>query len=129
MRRVLAIVDDFMVRSRIEAAAGPETELRFTGGPDDLLAALDPPPDLILVGLAATRQDWAAQLSQVRAQPAGAAVPIVAFGPHRDLEARRRALAAGASRVLANSALMLALPALLRGEATALETSGYEGSE
>jgi CheY-like chemotaxis protein len=129
MPRVLAIVDDFMVRSRIEAAAGPETGLRFTSGPDDLLAALEPRPDLVLVGLAASRQDWEHQVRLIRAHPEAAAVPIVAFGPHRDLEARNRALAAGADRVLANSALMLALPALLRGEPADLEAAGYEGSE
>src|SRR5437773_2572433 len=107
-----------MVRSRIEAAAGPEIRLHFVRDSADFAAQLDPPPELILVGLAATGQAWAELLPTVRLQPGGRDSPIVAFGPHLDLELRERALAAGADRVLANSALMQALPGLLRGEGT-----------
>src|SRR2546423_15672695 len=105
-----------MVRSRIEAAATPETALLFPGDPAEFARQLDPPPDLILVGLAATRQPWPELIRQARATPALRRVPLLAFGPHRDLELRARALDAGADRVLANSALMVALPGLLRGD-------------
>ena len=40
-------------------------------------------------------------------------VPVVAFGPHMDAEGRRRAKAAGASRMLANSNLERDLPLIL----------------
>ena len=115
-RRVVALVDDFMVRSRIEAAATAETELSFPRSEAELVAQLEPPPDLILVGMAATRLPWADLVRAARARMVGHAVPILAFGPHKDLELRTRALEAGADRVLANSAVMLALPELLRGE-------------
>ena len=113
-RRVVALVDDLMVRSRIEAAAGPETELIFPRIAADFTAALEPSPDLILVGMAATRLPWP-DLVRAARERAGQELPIIAFGPHMDLALRERALEAGASRVLANSALMQALPALLRG--------------
>ena len=112
-RRVVALVDDLMVRSRLEAAAPPDLGLAFPRDADELAAALVPPPDLVLVGLAATRLPWPELIRTAR--QAAPAVPIIAFGPHRDLALRSRALEAGADRVLANSALMVALPELLRG--------------
>jgi hypothetical protein len=117
-RRVVALADDLMVRSRIEAAATDETQLVFPRSRAEFLAQLDPPADLILVGMAATRLPWVELICAARASRASRAVPIYAFGPHLDLVLRGRALEAGADRVLANSAFMLALPALLRGEAT-----------
>jgi len=67
-----------------------------------------PPGDLLVVDLAA-RADWD--------EPIKAAVQrgtrVVAFGPHMDAAARRRAKDAGAWRVLANSNLQRDLPAIL----------------
>jgi CheY-like chemotaxis protein len=114
-RRIVALVDDLMVRSRIEAAAPPDAELIFPPNQAAFTRALDPPPALIVVGLTASRQPWSELIRASRADPATRAVPVVAFGPHKDLELRRRALEAGADRVLANSAFMLALPQLLAG--------------
>jgi DNA-binding NarL/FixJ family response regulator len=117
VRRVVAVVDDLMVRSRIEAAAPPEVQLSFPRGRAELLGQLDPPPDLILVGMAATRQPWAELIRAAREHLSSRRVPVVAFGPHKNLALREQALAAGADRVLANSALMTGLPGLLGGEA------------
>ena len=114
-RRVLVVADDLMVRSRIEAAAPSNVELYFSRNPTDFEAALTPLPDLLLVGLAATRQPWADLIQLARSRAGTAELRIVTFGPHMDLELRSRALAAGAERVLANSALMLALPSILAG--------------
>src|SRR5262245_28621540 len=98
-----------MVRSRLEAAAPADVELHFAASAADFTAALTPLPNLVLVGLAATRQRWPELIELARQQADSSALPILAFGPHRDLELRARALAAGADRVLANSALMSAL--------------------
>jgi DNA-binding response OmpR family regulator len=106
-----------MVRSRIEASATPETELIFPRDAADFNEKLRPPPDLILVGMAATRLPWPELVRDARARSSTREVPILAFGPHMNLELRARALEAGVDRVLANSALMVALPGLLRGEA------------
>jgi hypothetical protein len=131
-RRVLVVADDLMVRSRIEAAAGPAVELRFSRNLADFEAALTPLPDLLLVGLAATRQPWADLIQLARSRAAAGQLRILAFGPHLDLELRARALAAGAERVLANSALMLALPSILAGTDLPAERpteAGQVGSE
>ncbi len=122
-RRVLVVADDLMVRSRIEAAASPGVELYFSRNLADFEAALTPLPDLVLVGLAATRQPWADLIQLARSRAAAGKLRILAFGPHLDLDLRSRALAAGAERVLANSALMLALPAILAGTARTAERS------
>ena len=115
-RRVVVVGDDLMVRSRIEAAAPEDGTLSFPRSAQDFAAQLDPPPDLIIVGMAATRLPWPDLIRAARANPASREVPVLAFGPHKNLELRSRALEAGAERVMANSALMLALPRLLRGE-------------
>jgi hypothetical protein len=112
----VVLADDLMVRSRIEAAAPHDLALLFPASRAEFEAQLDPPPDLILVGLTATRLPWAELIQAVRSSPAAREVAVLAFGPHRDLELRGQALEAGATRVLANSALMVALPRLLRGE-------------
>jgi hypothetical protein len=113
-RRVVVIVDELMVRSRIEAAAGPETTLLFPQTSAEFAAQLEPPPDVILVGTTTTKLPWVQLIREARQRPGGDAISIVAFGPHMDMELRDGALDAGADRVIANSALMNTLPGLLR---------------
>jgi hypothetical protein len=67
-----------------------------------------PRGDVLIVDLSA-RADWEAAIRQAREH----GVPVMAFGPHMDADARRKAKAAGASRVLANSNLARDLPAIL----------------
>jgi hypothetical protein len=63
----------------------------------------------LLVVDMAFKGDWEGEIrAAVRA-----GVPAVAFGPHVETEARRRAKEAGAARVLANSNLRRALPGIL----------------
>jgi CheY-like chemotaxis protein len=64
--------------------------------------------DLLVVDLSA-RVDLEEGIRQARTR----GIPVVAFGPHMDTESRRKAKAAGASRVLANSNLARDLPAIL----------------
>jgi hypothetical protein len=64
--------------------------------------------DVMVVDLGA-RGDWEAAVREVSAR----GVPVIAFGPHMDGEGRKRAKAAGATRVLANSNLARDLPRIL----------------
>ncbi len=64
--------------------------------------------NVMLVDLGA-RGDWEAAIREV----SGRGVPVIAFGPHMDVDARKRARAAGATRVLANSNLARDLPRIL----------------
>ena len=113
--RLLAIVDDLFVRSRIDAAAGVAgVEVRYVGSIDEVRAAVaERPARAALVGMAATRRRWPELVRQIRAEPTTRGLYVLAFGPHKNLELRSQALDAGVDRVVANSAFTRLLPALL----------------
>src|SRR5215212_8929430 len=67
-----------------------------------------PKGDVLVVDLSA-RGDWEGAIRDA----AGRGTPVIAFGPHMDADARKRAKQAGASRVLANSNLARDLPGIL----------------
>jgi hypothetical protein len=112
---LLAIVDDLMVRSRIDAAAGVAgVEVRYAGSLDEVRAAASERPiRALLVGLAATRRPWPAIVQGVRGDEALRGLYVLAFGPHMNLDLRAKALDAGVDRVVANSAFMRLLPKIL----------------
>lgn len=70
---------------------------------------------LLLVDLDAGWLDAPAVISELRRDPATAAVPIVAFSSHVQRDAMAAARAAGADEVLARSAFLHRLPGLLAG--------------
>jgi hypothetical protein len=112
---ILALVDDLFVTSRIDAAARVTGRaIRYVRSAEDFRVALgETKAAVILVGMAATRLPWAELIREAKADSVGAGVYVLAFGPHKNLELRRRALEAGADRVIANSAFTKALPTLL----------------
>jgi DNA-binding response OmpR family regulator len=112
---MLAVVDDLMVRSRIDAAAqATGVEVSYVTTADEARRLLDGrQARALLVGMAATRRPWADLVRALKDDPATHSIYVLAFGPHKNLELRARALEAGADRVLANSAFVRALPALL----------------
>jgi hypothetical protein len=112
---LLAIVDDLFVRSRIDAAAEVAgIDVRYVASPADLQVASDArTPRALLVGMAATRRPWPDLIRAVRSTPELHDLHILAFGPHKNVELRRKALEAGADRVVANSAFVRLLPTLL----------------
>ena len=78
-----------------------------------------PAPPLLLVDADSDRLPWAEAVAAVRARPALAAVPIVAFFSHVHAGRAAAARAAGASRALARSAFVQELPGLLEAAAAA----------
>ncbi len=68
-----------------------------------------PAGDILVVDLAASG-DWESSMKAAVARN----TPVVAFGPHTDAEARRKAKGAGASRVLSNGNLARDLPNILK---------------
>ena len=68
------------------------------------------PEGSMLVADIDARSDWESAIREATQR----GIPVVAFGPHTNTEARRRAKEAGASRVLANGNLTRELPAILR---------------
>ncbi|SRR5437016_14478815 len=67
-------------------------------------------PALAIVNIATTGVDWEAAIRQART----AGLKVLAFGSHMDLEARTKALEAGAQRVVANSKFTSDMPGLVR---------------
>jgi DNA-binding response OmpR family regulator len=67
-------------------------------------------PALVIVNTATRGVDWEAAIRAARAQ----GLPVLAFGSHMDLEARQKALQAGAQKVVANSKFTSDMPGLVR---------------
>ena len=80
-------------------------------------------PALVIVNTATTGVDWEAAIRQART----AGYPVLAFGSHMDLEARAKALAAGAQRVVANSKFSSDMPGLVKRMMT--EPGAVDGNE
>ena len=77
-------------------------------------------PRLVTVNIATKGIDWEAAIRTARAND----IPVLAFGSHMDLDARARALEAGAGKVVANSKFVSDMPGLvdsmLNGAASSL---------
>ncbi|HJT55012.1 MAG TPA: hypothetical protein VJ761_00845 [Ktedonobacteraceae bacterium] len=76
----------------------------------ELAASGDEKPDLVIVNIATQGVDWEAAIRQACAS----GYPVLAFGSHMDLEARAKALQAGAGRVVANSRFTSDMPGLVQ---------------
>jgi DNA-binding response OmpR family regulator len=85
-------------------------------------------PDLVIVNIATQGIDWEEAIRKARA----AGYPVLAFGSHMDLDARARALEAGAQRVVANSKFASDMPGLVRrmlGEPAPAAVDENDGEE
>ena len=112
MADVLILVDDLFFSVQIENAARA-VGLRPVNGPGPAVTeALGTNLRLVVLDLGLREAPWADLLAQVR--EARADVPVLAFGPHVDVAARRSAEAAGATRVVTKQQLVADLPGLLR---------------
>jgi CheY-like chemotaxis protein len=122
----LALVADLLFASRIRgaaAAAGVEVAVvQSAAAFVERARALH--PRLILIDLDARSGDAPALIRDLKADPALSAVPVVAFGAHVEGPALLAARAAGAERVMARSAFVRDLPALLRGTDVARSGEG-----
>ncbi len=71
-------------------------------------------PDVVLIVLdTGQRDDWAATVRALKADPATAKVPVLAYGSHVDVTASRAAVAAGVDRLVTRGKLMAELPQLI----------------
>ena len=74
-----------------------------------LETAKEEKPVLAIINISTVGVDWEAAIRAARAKE----LPVLAFGSHMDLEARAKALAAGAQRVVANSKFTSDMPGLV----------------
>ncbi len=86
-------------------------------------------PKLAIINIATAGVAWERVIAQARA----ADVPVLAFGPHVDLEAQQQARQAGANRVVSSSKLAQDLPAIVRrmlgGDASSQDETSAEDED
>ena len=107
---VVALGADLLFASRLASVVTREGGDFATARTVEELRTRQDAPALVLVDLNARGLDLAAAV--LAAREAGARA-VVAYGPHMDTAARRRALDAGCDRWLPNSKLFEALPGLI----------------
>jgi CheY-like chemotaxis protein len=111
---IVALVDDLMFLSRIrEAAAGVGAEIKTVRNAPALVAACRAAHALVLADLDSPRLGAADAIRTLRADPAGTSIQVIGFFSHVQAERAQEAVAAGASRVMARSAFVRELPALI----------------
>ena len=108
--RVVALVPDLLIGSRIAAAARRiDTDLESISDGLHLKDALSKPTDVLIVDLSVAGIDLDGIVAEARAQN----VPIVAFGPHVEVELLKTAKDAGIDSVYPRSAFLKNLHKIL----------------
>lgn len=132
---ILGLVSDLFFTTPIEGAAralgfrmewpqpAPGADARQPAepvtGPRALFIArvVDLQPALVIVELSSQRLPWREWIAALKSSPATRRIPVIAFGPHVDLELRAEAEAAGCDVIVAKSRLLSALPELIEKHA------------
>ena len=95
----------------------------------DLATTGEAKPALVIINISIQGVDWEKAIRRARAS----GYPVLAFGSHMDLDARARAMEAGAQRVVANSKFTSDMPGLVKRMLSAMpadtasETDDDEG--
>jgi len=101
--RIVTLVPDLLIEVRIdEAARSIDADIEALSSALHLETALSNPTDVLVVDLAVDGLD----LDAIVATADTHKVPVVAFGPHVDIELMKAAKAAGVGRVLPRSAFL-----------------------
>ena len=99
--RVAVLADDLIWATRLGSIVGAAGAQAAVAGSAERFTEALAAADAAIVDLAARRADPFAAIEAA----ASAGLPVVGVGPHEDVAARKRALAAGARRVYAYSKL------------------------
>lgn len=109
----MAVVADLMFGSKVRGAAGHAgVDVTFARSAGALREAASGAA-VILLDLETRWLDADPVIRELKADPATATVPVVAFAPHVRTDVLAAAREAGADRVLARSAFVRELPGLL----------------
>jgi predicted metal-dependent hydrolase len=84
-------------------------------------------PVLVIVELSSRSIPWSEWVAALKSSPATRRIPVLAFGPHTDLDLRAQALDAGCDIVVAKSRLVTGLPELVEKYARLVDYAGLEG--
>ncbi len=113
-----------------ETQAGPRRPGEpLTGHSADFIALLaETQPVLVIVELSSAVIPWAEWVAALKSSAATRRIPVLAFGPHTDLDLRARALDAGCDVVMAKSRFLADLPALIQKYARRVDEQALAGS-
>jgi uncharacterized protein len=101
---IVMIVPNLMFATRIEdAARAAGAAVRSPSDQAAFLTALRGGARLVIIDASADNVPWLEWVGAAKNDQATEAVPILAFGSHKDIELRNRALGAGVDRYLARS--------------------------
>jgi len=127
---VLVVISDLLFRSRIDDVARRlNVPLRVAKSVEQLERHLaNGAPAMAIVDLEIETMDPAETVTRIRNAAGGADTRLIAFAGHTNLDAIRAGRAAGAGVVLARSAFVTQLPALLGRIAEGQRTAPPPGS-
>ena len=108
---ILAIVDDLLFRSKLEAAAAQLGVVLAIAADATSVPRNSQPLSRVLIDLNLSRGDSLAMIRELRS--AHRDIPIVAYCSHVQQGLQQQALEAGCTSVLARSAFVQQLPELL----------------
>jgi len=113
----VALVADMMFASRVRgtATAIGAAAVTVTRAEKLLEETRRLRPRVVMIDIDARGVDVPGLIARLKSDPETSAIPVVAFGSHVNADALRAAREAGADRVLARSAFVRDLPALLGG--------------
>lgn len=114
-RPLLALVDNLFFASKIDGVARHlGYEPAFTNNADEFRRRLrEDRPSLIIVDMGSAVCPWEQLVREVKADPATASVPVLAFGKHTQPELFKLARRAGCDRAITNAQLSEQLPEFL----------------
>ncbi len=111
-KTIVAFVADLFFSVRIETALSKRGyDVIVVDTVERLLEEPPGTPALVIVDIGDMGLNWEEAIQAVRRTWSD--VPVLAFGSHVDLEARNKALTAGATRVVSRSRFVQALPQLV----------------
>ncbi len=116
-RLIIAVVEDIFFASKIrETAQSLGVRAMFVKTGDQLSAALEDKPDLIVVDLHNRKLNplQVAEIKKGRDDLTG--IPLVGFFSHVERELQRQALSSGYDRVVPRSVFSRDLPNILQGQ-------------
>lgn len=124
-RRILALIDDLMAASRIEATLGAAGyAVRSVPAASGMEVVREWRPDAVVISFGSPSPAWERAIRAIRTDAAIRATPVLAFGPHVDAAGREAAAAAGATRVVTNGAFFSRMAAFVAGMLAGVDQVG-----
>ncbi|HWP45324.1 MAG TPA: response regulator [Blastocatellia bacterium] len=119
--RVIALVEDMFFASRIRGAAEQSGRLMVrVRSQDELERELAEPADLILIDLNSSRPDPLAAIAFLKSRDETAAIPMVGFLSHVQIDLMRQAESAGCDYVLPRSKFTQLLGQIISGDLSSI---------